>query len=133
MVAYRDRAREALRTERSSPALIPEVRAAVARVEPGFALSDVRTMDEGVSESLRQQRVSAVLIEAYSLGALLPGVPGINFSARVIRGVLVGVCPFDPVTLGAVATGMPLVAQVACYLPARRVTRIEPARSLRQD
>lgn len=66
------------------------------------------------------------------LGVLL-GVPGIWLSARVIRGVLVGVSPFDPLTLGAVTLGLAAVALAACYLPARQVLGIEPARLLRQE
>jgi hypothetical protein len=44
---------------------------------------------------------------------------------RVLRGVLVGVSPFDPVTLGAVAAGLAVVALLACYVPgaARRDDR----------
>ena len=35
-------------------------------------------------------------------------------------------------TLLTVALGLALVAMTACYLPARRVLRIEPAQSLRE-
>ena len=73
-----------------------------------------------------------------SEGALLVGIgvlvgtPGIYLAGRVIRGVLVGISPFDPLTLVAVATGVGLVTMAACYVPARRVLGIEPAQSLRQ-
>jgi ABC-type antimicrobial peptide transport system permease subunit len=63
---------------------------------------------------------------------LLVGVPGIYLGSRVIGSVLVGVSPFDPLTLGAVAAGLSLVAGIACYVPARHVTTIEPAQSLRE-
>jgi ABC-type antimicrobial peptide transport system permease subunit len=66
------------------------------------------------------------------LGVVL-GVPGIWLAGRAIAGTLVGVSPFDPLTLVAVALGLALVAIAACYLPARRVAGIEPARSLRQE
>jgi ABC-type antimicrobial peptide transport system permease subunit len=62
----------------------------------------------------------------------LLGAPGIYFAGRLIRGVLVGVSPLDPLTLGTVAAGLAVVAMVACYLPARRVLGLEPAQSLRQ-
>ena len=74
-------------------------------------------------------REGAVLI----LLGVLVGVPGIYLAGRAIRGVLVGVSPFDPPTLAAVTCGLAAVALAACYLPARRVVRIEPARSLRQE
>lgn len=63
---------------------------------------------------------------------LLVGAPGIYAAGRAIRGVLVGVSPFDPPTLAAVAAGLAAVAMVACYIPARRVTGIDPAGSLRE-
>ena len=62
---------------------------------------------------------------------LAVGVPGIYFAGRILRGVLVGVSPFDPATLGAVAAGLLAVALVACYVPARRVATIEPAQAFR--
>ena len=174
----------AVRTPRDPLSLVPEVRAAVRRVDPQLALSEVQSMDQMVSQSLRQQRVSAVLIGSFSLAALLLaamglfgvvagsvtrrrhelairlalgadhgrllrhvlregavlvalglliGVPGIYFAGRTLGGMLVGISPFDPATLCAVACGLAVVALAACYLPARRVTSIEPARSLREE
>ncbi len=38
-----------------------------------------------------------------------------------------------PVTLGAVAVSLAMVALAACYLPARRVAGLEPAGLLRQE
>jgi len=61
------------------------------------------------------------------------GVPGVYATGRVIGGVLVGVSPFDPLTLAAVAAGLAVVAGVACYVPARRAARIEPAQSLLEN
>jgi ABC-type antimicrobial peptide transport system permease subunit len=62
---------------------------------------------------------------------MLIGVPGVYAAGTVIRGVLVGVSPSDPLTLATVAVGLTIVAMVACYVPARRVLDIDPARSLR--
>lgn len=50
-----------------------------------------------------------------------------------MRGVLIEISPFDPLTLGAVAAGLALFASAACYVPARRVGLIEPARALREE
>jgi putative ABC transport system permease protein len=72
-------------------------------------------------------------------GALLAGIgvmiglPGIYVGGRLIRGVLVGVSPSDPLTLAAVAIGLGAVTIAACYVPARRVLHIDPAQSLRQE
>jgi ABC-type antimicrobial peptide transport system permease subunit len=64
---------------------------------------------------------------------LLVGVPGIYLVGKALAGMLVGVSPFDPLTLGAVAAGLALVALAACYIPARRVAGIEPARAMREE
>src|SRR6185312_5351327 len=64
---------------------------------------------------------------------LLVGMPGIYLVGKTLGGMLVGISPFDPLTLAAVACGLVVVALAACYLPARRVTGIEPARSLREE
>jgi putative ABC transport system permease protein len=66
------------------------------------------------------------------LGVLL-GVPGVYAAGALVRGLLVDVSPWDPATLVAVAAGLFLVALAACYAPARRVLRIDPAPLLRQE
>jgi ABC-type antimicrobial peptide transport system permease subunit len=66
------------------------------------------------------------------LGVLI-GAPRIYVASGLIRGVLVGVSPLDPLTLAAVSAGLGVVALTACYIPARRVLGIDPARSLRQE
>jgi len=60
-------------------------------------------------------------------------VPAIYGAGQVLRGALVGVSPLDPLTLVAVGVMLAVVTVTACYLPARRVLRIDPAQSLRQD
>jgi putative ABC transport system permease protein len=67
-----------------------------------------------------------------ALGVLI-GAPCIYLAGNLIRGVLVGVSPMDPLTLVAVVLGLGLVTMGACYLPARRVLAIEPAQALRQE
>jgi putative ABC transport system permease protein len=66
------------------------------------------------------------------LGVLL-GVPGLYAASGVIRGAVVGISPADPLTLTAVAAMLAAITLTACYLPARRVLRIDPVRSLRQE
>ena len=173
-----------LRTDRDPLALAPEARAAVRSVDPQLPVSDVRSMEQVVSESLRQQRVSAVLIGGFSLGALLLaamglfgvvsaavnrrrhelairmalgaqhrrvlglvlresanliglgmliGIPGIYFAGQALRGMLIGVSPFDAPTLAVTAVALFAVALLACYVPARRIATIDPARALGEE
>jgi putative ABC transport system permease protein len=52
---------------------------------------------------------------------------------RVLRGLLYGVSPVDPLTFASVAALLIAVAMLACLVPARRATNIDPAVALRAD
>jgi putative ABC transport system permease protein len=52
---------------------------------------------------------------------------------RLMRSMLVGVAPTDPLTLAAVAVLFFSIAAVACWLPARRAAGLDPAIALRDD
>lgn len=67
----------ALRTQRPPGSLAAEVRRAVHGVDPQLALADARPMTDVVGASLSQQRVSAVLIGGFALGALLLAAMGL--------------------------------------------------------
>jgi ABC-type antimicrobial peptide transport system permease subunit len=59
------------------------------------------------------------------------GLAGSAALTRLLRTLLFGVSPFDLVTLAAAAGGLALVAAVACYIPARRAAKVDPATALR--
>ncbi len=61
-------------------------------------------------------------------GSVLAG-----FVTRVLRNLVWGVPLSDPVTFAAVVLGLVLIAAAASFLPALRVTRLNPADTLRQD
>jgi predicted lysophospholipase L1 biosynthesis ABC-type transport system permease subunit len=62
---------------------------------------------------------------------LVLGVAGAFFAARVIRGLLFGVAPHDPVTFVGVAVVMGVIGIVACWIPALRAARVDPAITMR--
>ena len=53
--------------------------------------------------------------------------------ARLISTFLYGVKPSDPITYVAVALALAAVAFLACYIPARRATRVDPMVALRYE
>ncbi len=62
---------------------------------------------------------------------LVLGVAGAYFAARVIRGLLFGVAPHDPATFIGVAVLMAGIGITACWIPALRAARIDPAITMR--
>ncbi len=55
------------------------------------------------------------------------------FLMRLLRSQIYGVTAYDPATLFAVVLLLTLVGVVACYLPSRRATRVDPLVSLRYE
>jgi len=61
------------------------------------------------------------------------GVAGALWLTRFMSSLLFNVSPSDPLTLLAVSALLGLTAAVACYLPARRATRVDPLVVLRAE
>ncbi len=61
------------------------------------------------------------------------GVPGVYFVGRVLTKILYNVGAIDVRALTGVAVVLLAAALVACYIPARRATKIDPMAALRQE
>jgi len=59
---------------------------------------------------------------------------GASFAASgLVKGILYHVRTGDPVTLAAVTAILLVVALAACFLPARRATKVDPLVALRYE
>jgi putative ABC transport system permease protein len=67
-----------------------------------------------------------------ALGILL-GIVAAFWSTRWLSSLLFEVTPVDPSTFSAVSILLLVVAFIACWIPARRATRIDPLRALREQ
>jgi len=66
------------------------------------------------------------------IGVVL-GVAGGAAVSRVLRTLLFGLSPLDPIAYVSVSLFLVAVALLACYLPARRAASVDPMMALRHD
>jgi ABC-type antimicrobial peptide transport system permease subunit len=90
------------------------------RVALGATASDVKRMILG--QGLRTIAIGVASGAAASLAL-----------TRAVRAMLFGVSPTDPLTFAGVTLLLVGVTLLACYLPARRATRVDPMIALRAD
>jgi putative ABC transport system permease protein len=95
-----------------------------------------RTREIGVRMALGAEQSQVLqLFVVHGLGTALvgtiAGLGGALMLSRWLEGMLFGVEPTDPVTFAAVALLLLIIAAAACYLPARRASRVDPLVALR--
>jgi predicted permease len=102
-----------------------------------FSVS-ARTNEIGIrmslgADSARVQRMILWEGGVLLIGGLVIGVIGAVAGTHFIRGLLFGVEPNDPITLLGVAAAMAVVGVAACWVPALRAAKIDPAVAIRRN
>jgi hypothetical protein len=95
------------------------VQRAVWEINKNQAPDNVRTLEEIKSESVGSTR-----LQTFLLGL---------FATLALRTLLFETSPWDPTTMTIVGVVLALVALLACYVPPRRASRIDPMLALRHE
>lgn len=97
-----------------------------------------RTQEIGIRIALGAARADVLkMVIRKGLQLLLAGIAiglAVSFAlSRIIVAQLWGVSPYDRLTLVSVAALLLAVGLIACWIPARRATRVNPSTALRYE
>ena len=101
-------------------------------------LSDLKYACRNLRRALGAQEASLVRLVlgeglGMTLGGVAAGIAGAIALTRVIQTLLFQVSPTDPWIMTGIAAMLTLLAAGACYVPARRATRVDPMAALRAE
>ena len=97
-----------------------------------------RTREIGIRMALGAERRDVITLFLRQGGKLIAigvaiGLAGGAAISGLLAVILTDISQFDPLAVGIVAAFLTLVALSACYVPARRATRVDPMTALRHD
>jgi ABC-type antimicrobial peptide transport system permease subunit len=100
------------------------------------AMATARQREFGVRMALGSSRAAIARLVlrqggVWMLAGLVIGAGGVVVVSRLVRGLLYGVAPFDPIALGLAVLLLLASAAVALLVPVRRATRVDPITALR--
>jgi len=141
MTAFVDKAMAPVRFTATLIGIFAAVAVVLAAVGLYGVLSTIvrqRTAEIGmrmVFGAPRRSILNLVVGEGLRLSAagLLLGLTGAFAVTRVMRSMLVGVGPADPVTFGAIVVLFGTIAVAASWLPAHRASRLDPISAIREE
>jgi putative ABC transport system permease protein len=97
-----------------------------------------RTQEIGLRMAIGAQRQDVLRMVVgggmrYAVAGVVIGIAAALALSRVVTTMLYEVTPFDPISYAATSTSLLAVAILACYVPARRATRVDPIVALRNE